>query len=575
MKAGPPLATIIALLLVGLASGPAIAASGGQCARSYDPSEQPPFGGRALPPLERPVGGNRPPGHELSTRDAIAIAAGTEAVREELAESPGAEPEARVRGTCFWEVEYVTGGERGGTAVAEVLIEDPTGRVLEAWNDHQVEVKLARGYDGAVAGPADSPFVWIPLCVLFVLPFFDSRRPLRLLHLDLVAVLALSVSLLFFNRGEITLSAPLVYPILAYLFVRMLLAGLRPRPERGALVPLVPITWLAIAALLLAGGRIALNVVDSQVIDIGLAGVVGAERIERGEELYEGGFNPPEIDLRGDVYGPANYLAYLPFEQALPWSGEWDDVPAAHAAAIAFDLLTAVALFLAGRRLRGDGEGTGLGVALSFAWLACPWTLYTMNASANDALIGLLIATALAFLASPAVRGVLIALGSAVKFGPLALAPLFATGTGERRWRSALVFSLAFIALVALVTLPFLPDGGPRELYDRTFGYQASRGSPFSVWGLEPALDSLETLARAFAVVLGLVVALYPARRNPVQVAALGAAVIIALEVGATHWFYFYVVWFLPLLLFALFAGRERIAAGDVEARPPHVQWSR
>ena len=33
------------------------------------------------------------------------------------------------------------------------------------------------------------------------------------------------------------------------------------------------------------------------------------------------------------------------------------------------------------------------------------------------------------------------------------------------------------------------PDGGVRELYDRTIGYQAGRPSPFSVWGLAPSLD--------------------------------------------------------------------------------------
>ena len=38
---------------------------------------------------------------------------------------------------------------------------------------------------------------------------------------------------------------------------------------------------------------------------------------------------------------------------ALPWSGTWDDLPAAHAAAIAFDLLTLAGLWLLGRRLRG------------------------------------------------------------------------------------------------------------------------------------------------------------------------------------------------------------------------------
>jgi hypothetical protein len=149
----------------------------------------------------------------------------------------------------------------------------------------------------------------------------------------------------------------------------------------------------------------------------------------------------------------------------------------------------------------------------------------------------------------------MVALGAAAKFGSAALAPLFATGTGERRWRSALVFGAAFISTVALLTLPFLPDGGLREFYDHTLGYQASRSSPFSVWGLAPSLDFLRPIERAGAAALALAVAIWPRRKTPVQIAALAAAVLIAVQLGATHWFYFYVVWFLPLVLIALFAA--------------------
>jgi hypothetical protein len=352
--------------------------------------------------------------------------------------------------------------------------------------------------------------------------------------------------------------------VIGYLFARMLVAGLRPRAGPGPLVPLAPITWLAVGAVLLAGGRIALDVADSTVIDIGLAGVVGAERIEGGEPLYEGDFAPEGIDLRGDVYGPFNYLSYVPFEQAFPWSGDWDDVPAARAASIAFDLLAVLALLAAGRRLRPGPDGRALGVALAFAWLACPWTLYAMNAAANDALVAALVAGALAALASAPARGALLALGTAAKVGPIALAPLFATGTGERRLRSALLFTAAFVAVGLAVTIPFLPDGGFRELYDRTFGYQAARGSPFSVWGLAPSLEPLQDATRAGAVLLGLAVALVPRRKTPAQVAALGAAVLIATQAGAEHWFYFSVLWFLPLVLVASFLAHERVAGRPI-----------
>ena len=59
------------------------------------------------------------------------------------------------------------------------------------------------------------------------------------------------------------------------------------------------------------------------------------------------------------------------------------------------------------------------------------------------------------------------------------------------------------------------------------------------------------------AVALALGVALYPRFKTPVQIAAL-AAVTIAVQLTASHWFYFYVVWFLPFAL-ASFGSQERI----------------
>jgi len=448
----------------------------------------------------------------------------------------------------------------GDVEVARAIVDGGSGAVDEAWTDHQVETELARGYDGAIAQAVNAPYVWIPLLVLFLGPFIDPRRPFRLLHLDLLVLAGLSVSLYFFNRAEITVSVPLYYPVLGYLLARMLAAGLWPRERPGPVIPLVPIKAIAILAVVLACGRVALNVVDARVIDVGVAGVVGADRLAGGEPLYEGGFSPG-LDLRGDVYGPANYLAYVPFEQAFPWDGAWAGVPAAHAAAIAFDLLCVLLLVALGRRLRAGAEGRALGWALAFAWLAYPFTLYTLNANANDALIGALGAAALLALASPPARGALLAFAAAAKFGSAALVPLFATGTGERRWRSAALFSVAFAAVALLAFVPFLPEGGVRELYDRTLGYQATRGSPFSVWGLAPSIDFLQPLARAGAIVLAFAVAFYPRIKSPLQIAALAAAVTIAVQLTTGHWFYFYVVWFLPFVLVAAFASQRQIAA--------------
>ncbi|HMC07329.1 MAG TPA: glycosyltransferase 87 family protein [Solirubrobacterales bacterium] len=520
-------------------------------------ADEPPFGGELPPPLVHPPSLHRaPPGFRLSPTQVVRIADSAPAVRDERGQSPGMRPVVFERG-ADWQASYYTGtgGER--TEVAEAIVDDQTGTILGAWHDQQLSAPLARGYSGAIAQNVNAPYVWLPLCVLFIVPFFDPRRPFRLLHLDLLMLLGLGVSLYFFNRAEIKASVALTYPVLLYVFCRMLWSGARPPERRGPLIPLVSIRWLVVGAVVLACARIALNVIDSHVIDVGVAGVIGADHITHGQDLYNGAF-APGVGIRGDVYGPFNYLAYVPFEAVFPWDGHWGGVPAAHAAAIAFDLLTALGLLALGRRLAPRPEGRVLGVALAFAWLAYPFTLYTMNANANDSLVAALLVGAMLVLASPPARGAMLALGAAAKFGPAALAPLFATGTGERRWRSAVVFAIAFVVVAALLVLPFLPDGGLREFYDRTLGYQASRSSPFSVWGLAPSLDFLRPVERVVALALALAVALWPRRKTPAQVAAFAAAVVIAVQLGATHWFYFYVVWFLPLVLVALFVGRRR-----------------
>jgi glycosyl transferase family 87 len=346
----------------------------------------------------------------------------------------------------------------------------------------------------------------------------------------------------------------------------VLLAGFRPRERRERLVPFAPATWLIVGVVFLAAFRVGLNVADSNVIDVGYAGVIGADRIVDGDGLYGPGF-AGDVE-HGDTYGPVNYLLYVPFEQALPWSGRWDDVPAAHGAAIAFDLLTMIGLFALGRRLRPGGEGRLLGAALAYAWAAYPYTAFALETNSNDSLVALACVGALLALTlaparaglSAAGRAAALGLGAAAKFVPLALAPLFATATPVRhRWRAALPFLLVLAAVLAAAVLPFVPDppsrgagGGLRELYDRTVGYQAARPSPFSIWGQEPSLDWLQTAVKGAAVALACLVALVPRRKDPRQVAALGAAVILAVQVAVTHWFYLYVVWFLPFVLVAI-----------------------
>ena len=68
-----------------------------------------------------------------------------------------------------------------------------------------------------------------------------------------------------------------------------------------------------------------------------------------------------------------------------------------------------------------------------------------------------------------------------------------------------------------------------------------------------------------------------PRRRGLVQVAALGGAILIALQLGAGYWLYSYIVWFFPLVAVALFGsfpseiGQALAAAVERRVETPPV----
>ena len=541
-------------------------------------------------PIPVPASDTPPAGRRLSANGVLQIAGALPRMRAVRAKYPGSYGGAYLKIPFNWQVSYFS--RNGKKEIGQVIINDLSGRVLEQWTGFQVAWTMARGYTGAFGRHVNALYIWLPLCVLFFLPFFDFRRPFSLLHLDLLVLLSFSLSLAFFNHGRIYQSVPLAYPPLLYLLARMLaLTRRRRRPaDERPLRLLVPAPWLALAVVFLIGFRVALNITDSNVIDVGYAGVIGAHQIVHDKPLY--GHYPTDNE-HGDTYGPVTYEAYVPFEQLFGWSGQWDDLPAAHAAAIAFDLLAMAMLFLIGRRVRGPT----LGVALAYAWASYPFTLFTLESNSNDTLVAVFVLAAV--LAATyrsklgwAARGASTALAGLTKFAPLALAPLMAThglwekpvagAAGEdpaflaRRRQHArarvgffAAFIAAFVATIALVSIPGLSHDSLHTIYERTFAYQSDRGSPFSVWGLYGGLGGLQRAVEIAAVVLALALAVVPRRADIAGLGAACAAVMIATQLGIDHWFYLYIPWFFPLVMLALlgrFSARAEPAGAASES---------
>ncbi len=523
-------------------------------------------------PIPVPPSNIPPSGRRLSANRVLAIAGALPKMRAVRAEYRGSYGGAYLKQAFHWQVSYFS--RDGKKEIGQVIIDDLSGRVLEQWTGFQVAWTMARGYPGAFGKHANALYVWLPLCVLFMLPFVNFRRPLSLLHLDLLVLLSLSVSLAFFNHAHIYASVPLVYPPLLYLLARMLSLLRRDRAGGPALrlAPLrllVPAPWLALGVVFLVGFRIGLNVTDGNVIDVGYAGVIGAQRIVAEEPLYG---HYPSDNEHGDTYGPFNYEAYVPFEQAFGWSGRWDDLPAAHAAAIAFDLLALALLFLIGRRMRGPT----LGIALAYAWAAYPFTLFALESNSNDTLVAAVVLAAVLAASyrarwAPSARGALAALAGLTKFAPLALAPVLAPhglrerGAGRRRGAVDIaLFAVAFAAAAAAASIPALTHDSLHTIYERTIAYQGDRGSPFSVWGLYGGLGDVQLAVEIIAVAVAVAVAVLPRRADLVGLAAACAATLIAVQLGIEHWFYLYIPWFFPLVMIALlgsFSDPSRPAA--------------
>jgi hypothetical protein len=513
----------------------------------------------------------------LTPADAKTLAWRSSAIRHWVRQYTGVTSDATLGDDRVWTVRYL---DRGGDDIAEARIDDASMELTGTRTGPQVGWQLARGEPQSYGRLANRWWIFLPLCLLFVGGLLDWRRPFSMRTLDLLALLSFGISLHWFNDGNLFVSTPLIYPPLIYLLVRLIRVGWTQPLRR---VEIGSTHALILVALIfgLVGFRLGLNNRDSNILDVGYAGVVGADRLLHGTVPY--GHMPVKTAKpchgrysngdpvayvqstngrcesaieSGDTYGPIVYAAYVPSVAALGWSGLWDDLPAAHVASSAFDLLAIAGLFVAGWRLRSPR----IGVLLAFGWAANPFTLYTLNMNTNDALVGALMAWFMAALSLPFVRGVLLAAAAMTKLGPFALVPLVASL--RRRWLTAAGFLAGVAASLGLVLIDGLE--GLRVFYDRTLHFQLDRVTPLSIWTIgafHPGWPHLHWLQQVvqIAVILGCtLLAVLPRRRkDAAAVAALGGAALVATQMASSYWFYPYICWWLPLALVAVLLPRE------------------
>jgi hypothetical protein len=483
----------------------------------------------------------------------------------------------------IWTV-HVNAGERYGE-IAQVDVDDRTGKVLHAWTGPQVSWSMARGYKGWFGRKLNDTRLWLAFCAVFLIALVDWRRIWTLRTLDLVAVLSFSVSLWYFERGLVFWAVPLQYPPMVYLIARLTWIGLRGRPQ-AARTGRLPVWLLAALAVFLIGFRLGLNAFDATVIDVGYAGTVGADRLLQGQLPYgnfpdangapcgvrhtdgtSSAYRQASEDGRcespvanGDTYGPVNYAAYVPALAVTGWTGRWDDLPASHGTSCIFDLACAAGMAAVGWRF----GRVRMALLCALAWLAYPFTGYALQANTNDMIVAAFAIWGFAFAVSPIRRGALLALASWTKFAPLVLWPLWSRyPRGDPAPpRRSLLRGLGGLALgTALAGSLLLPgDGGLHALrlfWDRTAGFQLGRSSPFSLWDWNvylpgfPDLGPLQTALEALLVTCSVLLAFRPRQLDALQLAALSGALVLGFELVLTHWSYLYLPWAFPFVVLA------------------------
>ena len=410
------------------------------------------------------------------------------------------------------------------------------------------------------------PMILLILSMVFAIA--AARAPLESKrNRDVTALIAFAAPVLLMNARLLEWSVYAAVPPLVYLGVRCvrvaftkasaaqpstsllddITAGLTPRARRRMLVLAVGAAALALALLSIPGGLVG---------DVAFASMAGATGLLHGALPY--GHLPQTELIHGDTYPLLAYALYIPAALVSPVDDAFDSIDGALFVATGFALAGALAMYLVGRRLSaGDSRSAGLRMAL--AWLSFPPVMIATSSGSNDVLAGACVAWALASIAYAGRSALAVAVAGTVKLVPFLLLPAWVLCN-----RSAGALRAAGGAAVAVfgVAAWIFAVGGASGFGDmlNALSFQAERGSLLSVWtltGTQPL--QLVFQAAVITFVLASAVRVWRDRElaaDPGRIAALGAAILIGVQLAANYWTYVYLPWLFPLVAVALLCER-------------------
>ena len=487
---------------------------------------------------------HRDPGsHQALSRDrAVGAALDDASVREHLAGAGFTRERVTPIDDRLVRVSFFDGSR----IVLEAAVA-PDGRVVNQITHRRGDVRIG----GEIA---QRPLVLALMLAVFA--FATAAVPLRSIrNLDVLALVSFAVPVVLMNARLLEASVYASYPPLAYLCIRCAYVALRPsRAEAAAPALIERVASRRVLAIGVAGAAAALVVLSipgGLVGDVAFASMAGATNLTHGALPY--GHLPQNELVHGDTYPLLAYAAYVPAALLTPVKTGFDNLDGALWIAAGFALAAAVAMLRIGGREAGP--------RLALAWLTFPPVLIAASAGSNDIAAAACVAWAVALALHAGRSTTALALAAQIKLAPFAALPVWVLrerGRGLRR-------SLLAVAAVAVGSAAWIVAvGGPGGLGDMVdaLSFQSERGSLLSLWALTGA-DAAQVAVQA-AVVTLIVAGAIQVRRDralagdPRRVAALAAAALIGLQIGANYWTYAYLPWVFPLIALALLTEPPR-----------------
>ncbi|MEW4527799.1 hypothetical protein [Maioricimonas sp. JC845] len=385
-----------------------------------------------------------------------------------------------------------------------------------------------------------SQTTWLYLSVvLIVTVYFRFHRFWSLRNLDLCLLTSASPALLLVTEDSTrAVGFTWLFVVTGLILLRLLIDPvLRRRPHVGQNLNAPGLAFLCAAAFAL---------LTMQSIRHSLP-ASAAETLERADHILQGEEHPAEV--AGEVSaGPAAPLLVAPVGIV------FEDLAARVIAALAH-LAVILGLVFLGRNLFGDMQ---LGLGMATLYLLLPCTAYDVG-EVNYVLPAALTTWAIVAYRRPATAGVLMGLACGTMFFPLFLLPLWISFYGRR---GALRFILALVIVGAsLLTVLAVTSADITSLLSKTLGTVNLDVLKFEVGDTTQGFWTPDREAYRIPVLVAFLVMLvsltiWPRKKNVEHLIGFSAAIIVGIQFWYPQQGGVYMLWYLPLLLAAIFRPR-------------------